>query len=199
MGHEVIVVCDRFRFQLNHKKELEIDCSMGETLQILSIGLFEETALLQGFVRERMAVSEGLSLTSHVCSTFDGTVLVTHGSLEELGCLSCSRLGEHPGKALSPRSVVVERRGALPRLASGTTCCRRLRGSTQTRPFPWAYAHGYPLTRHSPLYTEVPLRSLRSLRGAALRPCHFRCPLTPWAYATPARRATAALLSPCSR
>ena len=60
MRHEVIVVCDRFRFQLDHKKELEIDCSMGEILQILSIALFEETRLQQGFTRERTAVSERL-------------------------------------------------------------------------------------------------------------------------------------------
>ena len=42
------------------KKELKIDRSMGEILQILSIGLFEKTPFLQAFTRERTTISEGL-------------------------------------------------------------------------------------------------------------------------------------------
>ena len=39
------------------KKELKIDRSMGEILQILSIGLFEKTPFLQAFTRERTTIS----------------------------------------------------------------------------------------------------------------------------------------------
>ena len=42
------------------KKELKIDRSMGEMLQILSIGLFEKSPLIQAFTKESIAVSEGL-------------------------------------------------------------------------------------------------------------------------------------------
>ncbi len=42
------------------KKELKIDRSMGEMLQILSIGLFEKTPLIQAFTKESVAVSKGL-------------------------------------------------------------------------------------------------------------------------------------------
>ena len=42
------------------KKELKIDRSMGEMLQILRIGLFEKTSLLQAFTKESIAISEGL-------------------------------------------------------------------------------------------------------------------------------------------
>ena len=42
------------------KNELKIDRSMGEILQILSIGLFEKTPFLQAFTRERITISEGL-------------------------------------------------------------------------------------------------------------------------------------------
>lgn len=42
------------------KKELKIDRRMGEMLQILSIGLFEKTPLLQAFTKENTAISEGL-------------------------------------------------------------------------------------------------------------------------------------------
>ncbi len=42
------------------KKELEIDRSMGEILQILSIGLFEKTPLFQALTNEGVAISEGL-------------------------------------------------------------------------------------------------------------------------------------------
>ena len=42
------------------KKELKIDRSMGEMLQIFSIGLFEKTPLLQAFTNKSITVSEGL-------------------------------------------------------------------------------------------------------------------------------------------
>lgn len=42
------------------KKELEIDRSMGEILQILSIGLFEKTPLFQALTNEGVTISEGL-------------------------------------------------------------------------------------------------------------------------------------------
>ena len=42
------------------KKELEIDRSMGEILQILSTGLFEKTPLFQALTNEGVAISEGL-------------------------------------------------------------------------------------------------------------------------------------------
>lgn len=42
------------------KKELKIDRSMGEMLQILSIGLFEKTPLLQAFTNKSITISEGL-------------------------------------------------------------------------------------------------------------------------------------------
>ena len=42
------------------KKELEIDRSMGEILQILSIGLFEKTPLFQALTNEGITISEGL-------------------------------------------------------------------------------------------------------------------------------------------
>ena len=40
------------------KKKLKIDRSMGEILQILSIGLLEKTPFLQAFTRERTTISE---------------------------------------------------------------------------------------------------------------------------------------------
>ena len=42
------------------KKELKIDRSMGEILQILSIGLLEKPPFLQAFTRERTTISEGV-------------------------------------------------------------------------------------------------------------------------------------------
>ena len=42
------------------KKELTIDRSMGEMLQIFSIGLFEKTPLLQAFTNKNITISEGL-------------------------------------------------------------------------------------------------------------------------------------------
>lgn len=42
------------------KKELKIDRSMGEMLQIFSIGLFEKTPLLQAFTNKSITISEGL-------------------------------------------------------------------------------------------------------------------------------------------
>ena len=42
------------------KKELNIDRSMGEMLQFLSIGLFEKTPLFQAFAKNSIPISEGL-------------------------------------------------------------------------------------------------------------------------------------------
>ena len=42
------------------KKELRIDRSLGEILQILSIRLFEKTPLIQAFTAEGTTISEGV-------------------------------------------------------------------------------------------------------------------------------------------
>ena len=63
------------------KKELTIDRSMGEILQILSIGLFEKTPFCRHLPEKGPPFQKGFTLTSYFCSTSNGTVLMCYGIL----------------------------------------------------------------------------------------------------------------------
>ena len=86
------------------------------------------------------------------------------GSRPRLSAGAASRLYSHPRagarRLFSPDSFRPPRTvasGRFHRLTPLARCWRRLRGSTLTPSFPWAYAHGYVLSPPSRLNTNVQL------------------------------------------
>ena len=57
------------------KKQLGLDLSLYQILQILSVTIFEKTPILQGFFNFGDELADEVLLSNWIYSTFNGTVL----------------------------------------------------------------------------------------------------------------------------